>query len=216
MSGSGKKGNVLVTGGTKRIGKAIADGLERAGWRVARSSHRADAGADLVADLSREGAADGLFKAATDLFGAPPDAIVNNAALFTGEDAELEMVNLAAPLRLAELLAECREGGTVVNILDCRVLRGGFAAEDAYGRTKLELLRATMRPTVRIRVNGVAPGPVFAPEGVHEKAGTCPFGRPAPEAVADAVAYLLSAQYTSGCVIPVDGGQSVIPLARYP
>jgi len=204
-------GTVLVTGGTKRLGKAIADGLERGGWRVARSSHRADAGADIVADLSRAGGAERLFKAATDLFGAPPDAIVNNAALFTGGDRELEMVNLVSPLRLAELLAESREGGAVVNILDCRVLRGGFAADDAYGRSKLALLRSTARPSSRIRVNGVAPGPVLAPEGVHEKAGICPLGRPTPEAVADAVAYLLSAPFTSGCVIPVDGGQSCRP-----
>ena len=205
-------GTVLVTGGTKRVGKAIADRLERGGWRVVRSSHRADAGADVVADLSRSGGADGLFKAATDLLGAPPDAIVNNAALFTGDGAEMEMVNLVSPLRLVELMAECGTLGAVVNILDCRVLREGFAAKDAYERTKLGLLRSMKCQTSssRVRVNAVAPGPVLAPEGVHEKAGSCPFGRPSPEAVAEAVAFLLSAQYTSGCVVPVDGGQSTL------
>ena len=42
----------LVTGGTRRLGRAIADRLRADGWRVLTSSHRADAGADFVADLA--------------------------------------------------------------------------------------------------------------------------------------------------------------------
>ena len=41
--------SVLVTGGTVRIGKAISDRLASDGWRVVTASHRADAGADIVA-----------------------------------------------------------------------------------------------------------------------------------------------------------------------
>ena len=58
-----------------------------------------------------------------------------------------------------------------------------------------------------LRVNAVAPGPVLAPEGVREKAGDTPLGRPTVEAVAEAVAFLLDAESTTGCTIPVDGGQ---------
>ena len=43
--------SVLVTGGTVRIGAAISERLARDGWRVVTSSHRHDAGADVVADL---------------------------------------------------------------------------------------------------------------------------------------------------------------------
>jgi len=61
-----------------------------------------------------------------------------------------------------------------------------------------------------LRVNAVAPGPVLAPEGVREAAGETPLGRPAPGDVAEAVAFLLDAAATSGCVVPVDGGQSLL------
>ena len=84
-----------------------------------------------------------------------------------------------------------------------------------YLRTKRELLAATradaLRLAGRVRVNAVAPGPVLPPESCHERAGATPLGRhPAPSEVADAVAYLLSAESTTGAVIPVDGGQSLL------
>ena len=79
---------VLVTGGTTRLGLAVAERLRASGWRVLTSSHRAAAGADLVADLSAPSGAAGLYAAAMRLLGGvPPDALVNNAALFTGDDA---------------------------------------------------------------------------------------------------------------------------------
>ena len=48
MVDGGRKGTVLVTGGTCRIGKAIADALRNAGWKVLTSSHREDSGADFI------------------------------------------------------------------------------------------------------------------------------------------------------------------------
>lgn len=202
---------VLVTGGTTRLGKAIADGLERAGWRVVRSSHRADAGADLVADLSLEGGADALFASVCSLLGGePPDAVVNNAALYSGDGDAVRRVNLEAPLRLSELMAGREDGGAVVNVLDCRVTKEGFSPAGGYEETKARLRDYTLSFRTsggRLRVNGVAPGPVLAPVGVREKAGDTPLGRPTPEAVADAVAFLLSAEYTTGCIVPVDGAE---------
>ena len=197
---------VVVTGGTTRLGKSVADALERGGWRVVRTSHRADSGADVISDLSREGGADALFAAVVALVGRAPDALVNNTALFSGDDAAMETVNLLAPLRLMELMSE--GGGAVVNILDSRVVADGFVPGNAYERTKRELYMRTRAPKRGTRVNGVAPGPVLAPVAVREKAGECPLGRPTAESVAAAVAYLLSAAHTTGCVIPVDGGQS--------
>lgn len=202
----------LVTGGTVRLGLAIADCLRRGGWRVATTSHRPGAGADITADLASDNAADRLFASAVDFFGGrPPFALVNNAALFSGGDAELERVNFLAPSRLAKLMAE-RGGGCVVNVLDSRILRR--PAETPYERTKARLLDATLdaarRHLGRLRVNAVAPGPALAPVSVREKAGETPFGRPTPEAIADAVAFLLDASFTSGVVLPVDGAQSLI------
>ena len=61
-----------------------------------------------------------------------------------------------------------------------------------------------------LRVNAVAPGPVLAPEGVSEMAGEMPLGRPLPEDVVRAVVFLLEANATTGCIVPVDGGQSLL------
>ena len=206
--------SVLVTGGTTRLGLAIAERLRADGWRVIASSHRADSGADIVADLSEPLGAAKLYAACLRLLGGnPPDALVNNAALFAGDDASLEAVNLVAPQKLTMLMAGRETGrGAVVNILDCRVLCGA-EGEGAYFRTKRALLDYTLKSAVMFAetlcVNAVAPGPVLAPTEVHEKAGETPFGRTAPEDVASAVSFLLGARATGGCVVPVDGGQSL-------
>ena len=116
--------SVLITGGTVRLGFAIAARLRAEGWRVITSSHRADAGADLVADLSEPMGAARLYAAALKLLnGNPPDALVNNAALFTGDAAALAVVNLEAPKKLTMLMAGRETGlGAVVNILDSVIL----------------------------------------------------------------------------------------------
>ena len=205
---------VLVTGGTVRLGAALAATLRARGWTVLTSSHRADAGADIVADLASAGAADRLFADACRLNGGrPPDALVNNAALFAGDAATLQRVNLEAPKRLIELMAGIGRNAAVVNVLDSRIVRR--ATRDAagdYEKTKCALrdytrvAAAALLP--RVRVNAVAPGPVLAPVSVHESAGAMPLGRPTPAAVAEAVAFLLAARFTTGVILPVDGGQA--------
>jgi len=67
-----------------------------------------------------------------------------------------------------------------------------------------------------IRVNAVAPGPVLTPmlEAFRQKdpklyqefIGRCPLGVGHPEDVAQAVVYLLCAQWVTGTVLVVDGG----------
>lgn len=211
---------VLVTGGTTRIGLAIAERLRADGWRVLTSSHRADAGADLVADLAEPMGPAKLYAEALRLLGGePPDALVNNAALFVGDASILEAINLTAPKKLTRLMAgrETAGRGTVINLLDTRVLGTAPVSEDAgdvYTRTKAALLRDTLESAQlfadTLRVNGVAPGPVLAPVQVHEKAGELLVDRPTAADVAAAVAFLLTAPSTTGCIIPVDGGQHLI------
>lgn len=204
------KGSVLVTGGTTRLGAAISERLRADGWHVLTSSHRAEAGADLVADLSEPLGAARLYSAALAVLGGrPPDALVNNAALFTGEASVLRMVNFEAPQKLIMLMAGREtERGAVVNILDSRVREG------IYGETKAALrdytIRAAMLFAETLRVNAVAPGPVLPPVGVHETAGETLVDRPRPEDVAAAVAFLLEANATTGTIVPVDGGQSLL------
>lgn len=235
-------GTVLVTGGARRLGKAIADALRAHGWNVIAASRTSPDPAFAV-DLSVPDGPARLFAAAR---AAAPDlcAVVNNAGVFShdaelppDETARLRAVNVDAPRALTELLA-AHGGGAVVNIVDCRVIgrdkcdHPGAARVDArppeaaredarppgdtpYLRAKRELLEATradaLRLAGRVRVNAVAPGPVLPPEACHERAGATPLGRhPTPQEVADAVVYLLSAESTTGAVIPVDGGQSLL------
>ena len=216
---------VLVTGGTTRLGLAIAERLRSSGWRVLTSSHRPDAGADLVADLSGPMGAAKLYAAALGaLGGRPPDALVNNAALFTGDDAAVEAVGLTAPQKLTMLMAGRETGrGVVVNILDAAVLSPTSAASNAsprYMAAKRALLDYTSKSAVMfadtLRVNAVAPGPVFAPVGVHEKACETLLRRPRPDDVAKAVEFLLDVSSTTGAVIPVDSGQHLIASGVYP
>ena len=209
------KGTVLVTGGVKRLGKAIAEALRADGWRVLVSSHRADAGADFVADLAAPSGPAKLYAAA---LAAAPDlcAIVNNAALFEGDDATLEAVNLVAPRKLTTLLAGREDGvSSVVNILDSRTLGPDDAADSPYVKTKRALLAETRKFAAlfaqTLRVNAVAPGPVLPPEGRHEPSGEMLLNRrPTPEDVAAAVVYLLSAESVTGVVLPVDAGQHLL------
>ena len=212
-------GTVLVTGGARRLGKAIADALRARGWNVIVASRNSPDPAFAV-DLAEPDGPARLFAAAR---AVAPDlcAVVNNAGLFSHDaelppdvEARLRAVNVDAPRVLTDLLA-AHGGGAVVNIVDCRALSTARDDDTPYLRTKRELLDAAradaLRLAGRVRVNAVAPGPVLPPEHCHERAGATPLGRrPTPQDVAVAVAYLLSAESTTGAVIPVDGGQSLL------
>ncbi len=213
--------SVLVTGGTTRIGEAISRVLREARWRVLTSSHRADAGADFVADLSDPSAAAKLYLAAL-RSGEGFSAIVNNAALFTGDEEAMRTVNFESPKKLTMLLAgrEDCPGCSVVNVLDSEILAGtppscATREKEVYLETKRDLLEYTRKSAClfagTLRVNAVAPGPVLAPEGVHEKAAeTLLARRPGPEDVARAVAYLLDAEAVTGAIVPVDSGAHLL------
>lgn len=216
MKHAHRQGTVLVTGGIRRLGKFIADALRADGWNVLVSSHRDVDGVNICVDLSLP---DGPARLYAEALSKAPDlcAIVNNAALFRGDDATIEALNLIAPRKLTMLLAG-REGVglcSVVNILDSKVLGPASYQDTSYARTKRELLADTKRFAAMfaqsLRVNAVAPGPILPPEGVHEPSGEMLLdARPTPQDVADAVSYLLSAKSVTGTVIPVDSGQHLI------
>ena len=231
---------VLVTGGVSRLGKAIADRLADDGWLVVRSSSRPGAGADFVADLSVPGSAEALFKSADRMArerGAGRlYAVVNNAALYRDADPDkVRAVNYDAPVIMSQSLLETArtldtrhpaassgvEGGSIVNVLDAAVLprrdgtRGPADDGSAYAGSKRRLAAFTLDSArifapLAVRVNAVAPGPVLAPSGIHEKAAPFPLGRPSPDDVARAVSFLLSAPATTGCIIPVTGAFDMI------
>jgi len=180
----------LVTGGARRIGRAIVERLAGAGYAVAihhgDSHEEADAlletleagGAKaclLTADLVDPAAVAGLIPAAEAALG-PVTLLVNNAASFVADDVRsLDIaawdrqfsINLRAPSQLIGIMAErlpADAKGAVVNIVDQRVWKL-TPQYYSYTLTKSALLTATrtlaQALAPRIRVNAVGPGPTF-------------------------------------------------------
>jgi NAD(P)-dependent dehydrogenase (short-subunit alcohol dehydrogenase family) len=235
-----RRGAALVTGGGRRIGRAIGLTLARAGFDVA-IHYRSDAQeAEAVAaeiralgrrailvqaDLTDEAQVRALVPAAVAGVG-PLAVLVNNASVFEDDrlgaldrqswDRHLE-TNLRAPIVLAETFAaQAPDGSAIVNLLDQRVLKPDprFFTY-ALTRNALWWATRTMAQSLapRIRVNGVGPGPTLASihqtpeEFAAEAAGTL-LQRPAnPEAVAEAVRWLVDADLVTGQMIAVDAGQ---------
>ena len=217
----------LVTGGARRLGAAICRELAARGAAVAVHYRRSEAEAiamnrvlkhgvfSLRGDLANPQEREWIFREAAEWLGRV-DVLVNNAALF-GRDgevapADLRAVNVEAPLDLAARVAAQPGGGCVIHVLDSRIARTETGPFRAYAATKRELADSVARLArewaPRTRVNGVAPGPVLAPEGVREAAGDLPLGRrPTPEDVARAVAFLAENESVTGQILFVDGGQ---------
>ncbi len=235
-----RRGAALVTGGAKRIGRAICLELAAAGFDVA-IHHRdsEDAAARLAAEITALGrravclsanladseATRALIGRAVEALG-PLSVLVNNASVFaddrleslTGESWASHMdVNLHAPILLAQAFAaQAPDGSAIINILDQRVLKPD-PRFFSYGLSKSALWVATRTMAQalapRIRVNGVGPGPTLP--SVHQAAGefeaearATPLQRAgSPEAIADAVRWLVDAGQVTGQMIAVDGGQ---------
>lgn len=187
---SSPRGAVLVTGGGKRIGRAICLALAGAGFDVAvhhrgggdEAARVADEVRSLgrratvvAADLMDEAAVRGLVPAAAEALG-PLTALVNNASVFEDDrvgaleraswDRHME-TNLRAPVVLAEAFAGQvgkRGGGAIVNLLDQRVLKPDprFFSY-ALSRAGLWWATRTLAQALapRVRVNGVGPGPTL-------------------------------------------------------
>ncbi|MGH7719243.1 MAG: SDR family oxidoreductase, partial [Gemmatimonadaceae bacterium] len=108
--------------------------------------------------------------------------------------------------------------GVIVNIADLAGMES-WPAYVPHGVSKAGVihmtrsLARTLAPS--IRVNAVAPGAVLLPESWGQEdaerlARTTPLGRiGSAEDVADAVLYLIGADYVTGEVLVVDGGRSV-------
>lgn len=237
---SARNGAALVTGGAKRIGRAICLELARAGFDIAIHHRASD---DEVADLARE--IQGLGRQAValpadlrdvvathELIGRaaaalrPLSVLVNNASVFaddrldtiTGDSWSRHLdTNLRAPVLLAQAFArQAPDGSAIVNILDQRVLKPD-PRFFSYGLSKSALWHATRTMAQalapRIRVNGVGPGPTLpsihqTAEDFAAEAAAIPLARPGnPEAVAEAVRWLVDAELVTGQMIAVDGGQ---------
>jgi NAD(P)-dependent dehydrogenase (short-subunit alcohol dehydrogenase family) len=191
------KGAALVTGGARRIGRALVHACAEAGFDVAIHCRQVDDDAHAAAalvrakgrkatllpcDLRQEAAVVALVGAAETELG-PVTLLVNCASVFENDAFEtlntaswdIHMdTNLRAPLMLAQVFARrlpADRTGQIVNILDQRVWR---PTPDffSYTLSKAALWQATLMLAQalapRIRVNGIGPGPVLA--SIHQTA----------------------------------------------
>ena len=226
--------SVLVTGGNRGIGLAIARGFADAGDQVAITYRTGEPPAGLLgvkADVTDPAAVDAAFSEAEAAHG-PVEVLVANAGvtrdklllMMTDEDfgAVLD-TNLAGSYRVAKRAAKtmirARKGrmifiSSVVGLL-------GSAGQSNYAASKAGLVglaRSVARElgSRNITANVVAPGFVATdmtaalPEERQQAIiGQVPLGRYATTGeIAAVVRFLASddAAYITGAVIPVDGG----------
>jgi NAD(P)-dependent dehydrogenase (short-subunit alcohol dehydrogenase family) len=180
----------LVTGGGRRIGRALVSALAEAGFAVAVHHHRSGTEAEavvteivraggravaLAADLADEAAVKDLLPRAAAALG-PIGVLVNNASVFEndtvatvthqGWDAHMA-INLRAPFVLMQEFAArlpSDAGGAVVNLLDERVWKlTPYFVSYTLTKSALWTLTQTMALALapRIRVNGIGPGPTL-------------------------------------------------------
>jgi NAD(P)-dependent dehydrogenase (short-subunit alcohol dehydrogenase family) len=185
-----------VTGGARRIGRALALACADAGYDVAIHVRTIDDDAEaaaaevrargrrvaiLACDLRQEAATAPLVGHAEGELG-PVTLLVNSASVFEQDtlasmnrsswDAALE-TNLRAPLMLAQAFARRLprdRNGLIVNILDQRVWRP-TPEFFSYALSKAALWQATKMMAQalapRIRVNAIGPGPTLP--SIHQQ-----------------------------------------------
>ncbi len=233
----------LVTGATSGIGRAVALQLARDGAEVLVHGRDAARGAETVDEITSAGGK-ARFVAAD--LGDPADVkrlagevgdvdiLVNNAgvALF-GPTGEFDVSafdkmfasNVRAPFFLVAAIAPemaARGRGSIISVSS---MAGGvgLAGGAAYGATKASLEAMTRAWAVEysasgVRVNAIAPGPVYTPspsgpEFITALGETTPMHRASqPEEIAEVVAFLASprASYITGTTVAADGGRRAI------
>jgi len=198
QTGDDDKGPVLVTGASRRIGRAIAQRFAAAGRPVVMHGHPRSAldveaavagieaaggrAAAAFADLSDAESTGSLVAQAARAFG-PTTLLVNNASVFEVDNAEdftitrfdrHIAVNLRAPVQLARDMVAALPAGTdgaVVNLVDQRVWRL-TPRYFTYTLAKSALWTATQTLAQtfapRVRVNAVGPGPVLPNEALGD------------------------------------------------
>lgn len=238
----------LITGGDSGIGRAVAIAFAREGADVAISylpaesadAHEVqklvtDAGVKCVllpGDLREEATCAKVVAQTVEELGGLDTLVLNAATQFSrNEDVDIPLAeilkvfetNLISPLLLMrEAAPHLQPGSTVTVTASIQAYNPSPDLLD-YAMSKSALVaftqaQATEQAKRGIRVNAVAPGPIWTPlisgtdwgDKIQNFGADSPFGRPGqPAEVAPAYVFLASeaASYVSGAVLPVTGGK---------
>ena len=235
MSYSGRV--VVVTGGTRGIGRVIAGAFAGEGAQVvvcARTAPESSPFHFVQADLREPDQAAAVIDTTVSTYGRL-DVLVNNAGGSPSADAatvsprfvaKIVALNLLAPFYVAQaanaVMQEQYGGGMIVNIgsVAARQPEPGTAAYAAAKAGLLTLTRAlALEWAPKVRVNHITVGLIasfYDPVAADAVSRLIPMGRMAePGDVAAACLYLASPQaaYLTGADLPVHGGGEL--PARY-
>lgn len=225
----------LITGASQGIGAALVDAYRKQGYAVVAVSRTIadsdDPGVLAVrGDLAEPGVGARVVEQALARFGRV-DTLVNNAGIFVAKpfteytDADYDAVtgiNLRGFFEVSRAAVAAmleQGGGHVVNLSTSLVdhalgqVPSVLASLTKGGLTAATKSMATEYAGRGIRVNAVALGIIrtpMHPEETHEfLAALHPVGRMGEiDEVVDAVGYLEGAEFVTGAVLHVDGGQS--------
>src|SRR3954453_22026422 len=225
---------VIVTGASRGIGAGVVAAYRRRGWAVVANSRAIDASRDahtvaVAGDVTEPATCDRIVGAALERFGRV-DTLVNNAGMFlskpfteyTAADyTRAVALNLTAFFQLTQRVLACmlpRRRGHIVTITTTLVERADSRVPAALAAlTKGGLAAATRSLAIEyaadgIRVNAVSPGVIRTamdePASYDDLAQLHPLGRVGRISdVVDGVLYLETAQFITGEVLHIDGGQ---------
>ncbi len=187
----------LITGASKRVGKAIAEHLAEKGWNIVIHFNSSEKPAEVLvnelsskypqqkfqafkANLSSLNEVIKLIPKALEEFGEI-HLLVNNASVFDSGylkatspelyDEQMN-VNLKAPFFLIHDFAILCKKGNIINFVDTRVTsnKSNFTAYSLSKKGLWDLTQmAALELAPEIRVNAIAPGVTLAPEDKDEK-----------------------------------------------